>query len=109
MPRRSGGASELRQMLAAHHRERRERWDAKSVAHWERCSPETRGPLPEPSGPSEFERALLAGEDVGVSSGQLLSVLLWAGREKEAMRYRFDGPDYRTGFVLVGDRLERCR
>ncbi|MCH5645698.1 hypothetical protein, partial [Gordonia sp. ABSL49_1] len=95
--RRTGGSSELREMLAAYSRDHRARWDAAAAR---------RHPDATPLGGEDRERALLAGEQVAVSAGELFRVLSWAGRHQEAKRYRFDGPDYRARFVLVGDRLE---
>ncbi len=104
MPRRSGGVSELRELLAAHHAEFRERWDATSLRRWER-SPQ--GPRPEPSEVSDYERALLAGTEVAVSSDQLFRALHWAGRSTEAARYGWHGPDAKTRYLLRGHQLER--
>ena len=106
MPRRAGGSSELRDLLAAHHAYERERWDAAAVVNWERRRPETRGPRPEPRGVSDFERALRAGADVPVSSGQLFRALQWAGRTSDAVRFSWRGHDFKSRFVVRGTRLE---
>ena len=103
MPRRAGGSSELRDLLAAHHAFERERWDSAAVRNWERH--EGSRPRPEPRGVSEFERALAAGEDVAVSSGQLFRALVWAGRGADARRYGWNGPGFGAQFVVRGAQL----
>lgn len=103
MPRRTGGSSELRDLLAAHHAFERERWDEAALRNWERHQGSR--PRPDPRGVSEFERALAAGENVAVSSGQLFRALLWAGRTAEARRYGWNGPGFQGVFVVSGERL----
>ncbi|MGC5246421.1 hypothetical protein ACPXB3_05800 [Gordonia sp. DT219] len=104
MPRRTGGNSELRGLLAATEHEFWDRWNRKADQTWNR---HPIGPRPEPV-ESELERALLAGDPVAVSSSMMFRALLAAGRELEARRYRFDGPDFDARYVLVGDRLTRA-
>lgn len=98
MPRRAGGASELRQMIAAYSEDRRRRWDAAAAC---------RSLAAPPLGGEDRETALLAGEDVAVTGDELFRVLCWAGCGQEARRYRFDGSDRGARFMLIGSRLER--
>ncbi|MDF6101743.1 hypothetical protein [Gordonia hongkongensis] len=103
MPRRAGGSSELRDLLAAHHAFERERWDVAALRNWERH--EGSRPRPEPRAVGEFERALAAGEDVAVSSGQLFRDLLWAGRAADARRYGWNGPGFGACLIVRGAQI----